>query len=156
MELAKTTKMKEQVKQLTINKGAHTVVGLKSTVDKFVDCSIEEMIGTKLPYSIVYKNGLLYAVSDIRSGRCKGNSTRQINDTYDLFFSLPKGYKHVGFEDHDVSEYGEKANYISMKKLAHRLLTEGRCMEYKLGMGIQTSKVRIIEIGSNYIKALNF
>ena len=148
--------MKEQIKQLTINEGEHTVTGLESTINNFVQCGVEEMVGNKLPYSVVYKNGLLYAVSDIRSGRCKGNSTRQINDTYDLFFSLPKGNKHVGFEDHSVSEYEEKANYISMKKLAHRLLTEGRCMEYKSGMDIQTSKVRIIEIGSNYIKALNF
>lgn len=148
--------MKEQIKELTINKGAHTIIGLESMVDKFVECSIEEMIGTKLPYSVVYKNGLLYAVSDIRSGRCKGNSTRQINDTYDLFFSLPKGYKHVGFEDHSVSECGEKANYISMKILARRLLTEGRCVEYQSEIDISTSRVRLIEIGYNYIKALNF
>ena len=156
----KFLKMKEQIrdqiKDLTINKGAHTITGLESTLNNFVKCGVEEMIGNKLPYSVVYKNGLLYAVSDIRSGRCKGNSTRQINDTYDLFFSLPKGSKHVGFEDHDVNEYGENANYISMKKLTYRLLTEGRCIEYKSDMDIQTSKVRVIEIGSNYIKALNF
>lgn len=148
--------MIEQIKELVINEGAHTITGLESTVSNFVKCSVEEMIGNKLPYSVVYKNGLLYAVSDIRSGRCKGNSTRQINDTYDLFFSLPKGNKCVGFEDHSVSECRKKANYISMKILTHRLLTEGRCMKYKSGMDIQTSKVRVIEIGSNYIKALNF
>ena len=148
--------MIEQIKQLTINGGAYTMTGLESTIDKFVKCRIEEMIGNKLPYSVVHKNGLLYAVSEIRSGRCKGNSTRQINDTYDLFFSLPINYKHVGFEDHGVSEYGNGANVISMKILTRRLLTEGRCVQYGTGIDIQTSKVRLIEIGENYIKALNF
>ena len=148
--------MIEQIKQLTINEGAHTITGLESTINNFVQCSIEEMIGDKLPYSVVHKNGLLYAISDIRNGRCKGNSTRQINDTYDLFFSLPKGYKCVGFEDHSVSEWGEQANYISMKILTQRLLTEGRCVEYHPNIDVTTSKVRLIEIGHNYVKALNF
>ena len=148
--------MKEQIKQLIINEGANNIIGLESTINNFVKCIVEEMAGNKLPYSVIYKNGLFYAVSDIRSGRCKGNSTRQINDTYDLFFSLPSGYKCVGFEDHDVKEYGEKANHISMKKLTRRLLTEGRCVEYQPKVDVTTSKVRLIEIGSNYIKALNF
>ena len=148
--------MKEQIRQLTINEGANSIAGLESTINNFIKCYIEEMIGNKLPYSVGYNNGLLYAVSDIRSGRCKGNSTRQINDTYDLFFSLPKGSKCVGFEDHSVSECGEKANYISMKILTRRLLTEGRCVEYQPSVDVTTSKVRLIEIGHNYIKALNF
>ena len=98
--------------------------------------------------------GLIHAISDIRPGRCVGNTTRQINDTIDLFFTLPKGQKHIGFKDHDVEEYGLIANTHFRKKLARRLEMESGCkVVTKL---VSTSKIRQIAVGENYIKALNF
>lgn len=102
-------------------------------------------------YKVKIHKGLPHAVSDIRPGRCVGNTTRQVNDTIDLLFSLPQGKKHVGFEDHSVSEHGFKANDHFRKMVAGRLHIEGRCrvvanLDYD-------SKVRQVVVKEHYIKA---
>ena len=102
-------------------------------------------------YKTEMVEGMIRAVSDIRPGRCVGNTTRQVNDTIDLLFSLPPGKKIVGFEDHGVKDWGLRCNDHFMKLLHRRLISEGRCrvvsnLDYD-------SKVRQVIIGKNFIRA---
>ena len=97
--------------------------------------------------------GMIHAVSDIRPGRCVGNTTRQVNDTIDLFFSLPKGQKHVGFKDHSGVWIGDK---YMRGQIERRLALECRCRNFISEPKSLNTGVPCVLLGKNYIKALNF
>lgn len=97
-------------------------------------------------------DGLLHAISDIRPGRAVGNTTRQVNDTIDLFLSLPTGQKHVGFKDHWGNWHADE---YMQNRIIRRLRTETQYNVY-LKKPDELPNVQSVLVGKNFIKAINF